>query len=108
VVKIIPKFRVSTATAQTRLQREIPILKHIDHPFIVKLYQVFDDDANYYLIQGYSENGNIRDVINWHGKLTEAQARASSFSFFRRWSICTTRCDIRCENILLDRRDNVG
>lgn len=32
---------------------ELVILKNLDHPHIVKLYELFQDDKNYYLITEY-------------------------------------------------------
>lgn len=35
---------------QERLFSEMNILKNLDHPHIVKLYELFEDNKNYYLI----------------------------------------------------------
>lgn len=33
-----------------KLFSEMNILKNLDHPHIVKLYELFEDDKNYYLV----------------------------------------------------------
>ena len=33
-----------------KLFSEMNILKNLDHPHIVKLYELFEDDRNYYLV----------------------------------------------------------
>lgn len=48
VVKVISKKYVKNPEA---LQNEIQILRKLDHPNIVKLYEVFEDDKNLYLVQ---------------------------------------------------------
>ena len=47
------------------LKNEIEILKDIDHPNIMKIYEFFEDDENIYLINEYCGGG---DVANLHDK----------------------------------------
>lgn len=35
------------------LQNEIAILRKLDHPMIVRLYETFEDEKNFYLVQEY-------------------------------------------------------
>lgn len=37
---------------------EMHILRNLDHPNIVKLYELFEDDKNYYLVTEYVEIPN--------------------------------------------------
>jgi serine/threonine protein kinase len=41
------------------LQQEIIISTQINHPHIVKVWQVLSDSAKIYLIMEYLENGNL-------------------------------------------------
>jgi len=43
--------------------REIKILQSIDHPNILKLHEVYEDDKNYYLITEYVEGSDLVDVL---------------------------------------------
>ena len=45
------------------LQNEIKILKQLDHPNIVKLYEVYYDKKNIYLITEFLEGGELFDLI---------------------------------------------
>lgn len=36
-----------------KLLSELNILKKLDHPNIVRIYEIFSDDINYYLIMEY-------------------------------------------------------
>ena len=47
------------------LKNEIEILKNIDHPNIMKIYEFFEDETNIYLINEYCGGG---DVANLHDK----------------------------------------
>lgn len=41
---------------EIKIFSELVILKNLDHPHIVKLYELFQDDKNYYLIMEYIFN----------------------------------------------------
>ena len=47
----------------TTLSNEIKILKSLDHPNIVKLYEVYNDKSNVYLITEYLEGGELFNLI---------------------------------------------
>jgi serine/threonine protein kinase len=42
------------------LQNEIDILTQVDHPNIVKLYEIFEDDEAYYLVMELMLGGEVR------------------------------------------------
>lgn len=48
-MKAIKKSRVSSDKAD-KLLAEVEILKNLDHPNIVKLYELFQDENFYYLV----------------------------------------------------------
>lgn len=48
-MKSIKKKSVLREEAQ-KLFGEVSILRELDHPNIVKLYELFQDDSNYYLV----------------------------------------------------------
>ena len=39
------------------------ILRKLDHPHIVKLYELFEDDKNYYLVTEFCSGGELFDRI---------------------------------------------
>jgi serine/threonine protein kinase len=111
-IKVIVKESVSSPTARTRLQREIALLKQMDHPFISELFQVIDTDANYYLVMEFVANGNLLDYVNNNGRLSEDQARryfAQMLSVleYLHYERKVAHRDIKCENVLLDRYNNI-
>lgn len=48
VVKLIAKKMVKNPET---LQNEIDIMKKLDHPMIVRLYETYEDEKNLYLVQ---------------------------------------------------------
>ena len=46
-----------------RLKYEIDILKNLDHPNIVKLYEVFEDKISFYLVTEICSGGELFDEI---------------------------------------------
>jgi calcium-dependent protein kinase len=46
-IKHIPKVKVKN---QERFKTEIEIMRNLDHPNIIKLYETFEDAANVFLV----------------------------------------------------------
>jgi len=63
-VKIINKSKVILQKEHIQLQREVNILLSIYHPNVVRLYEVIEDDDNYYFIMEYCQGQSLLDLIN--------------------------------------------
>lgn len=48
------------------LQNEIDILTHVDHPNIVKLYEVYEDDMSYSLVMELMTGGEVCRLMMIH------------------------------------------
>ncbi|CAD8066872.1 unnamed protein product [Paramecium sonneborni] len=57
-----------------KLFSEMNILKNLDHPHIVKLYELFEDDKNYYLVTEYCSGGELFDRIKSMNFFSEKKA----------------------------------
>jgi len=57
-----------------RFKQEINIMKMMDHPNIIKLYESFDDHRNIYLVMELAVGGELFDRIIEAGHFTEVQA----------------------------------
>ena len=53
------------------LFNEINILKDLDHPNIVKMYEFFEDEKRYYIVTEICKGGELFDEIIARGKFTE-------------------------------------
>ena len=59
-VKVVPKKKIKNM--ETFLQ-EIEILKKLDHPNVVRVYEYFIDDANVYIVTEICRGGELFDKI---------------------------------------------
>lgn len=57
-----------------RVQREIKILKEIDHPNFVKLFEIIENTDRVYLIMEYATGGELFDYIVSKDRLSEREA----------------------------------
>lgn len=57
-----------------RLRVEIDICKRVDHEYIVKIHQVFEDENFVYLVMDHMEGGELFDEIIDRGSLSEKEA----------------------------------
>lgn len=48
----------------------------LNHPNIVRLYQVIETDSTLYLIMEYASGGEVFDYLVAHGRMKEKEARA--------------------------------
>ena len=55
-VKIYAKSLLKDEKSKRRFANEIEIQKKLDHPNIVKLFEVFEDKLNFYLVEEYDLN----------------------------------------------------
>jgi calcium-dependent protein kinase len=70
-IKIIPKKRIKRPELLTR---EVSIMKTVDHPNIVKLYETYEDLQYIYLTMEICEGGELFDKIIELGRFSEQQA----------------------------------
>jgi len=59
------------------LRAEIAIMKKLDHPNIVKLYDVLEDDTKIMLALEYVSGGSLRDYLRKRSnkKISESEAK---------------------------------
>lgn len=114
-IKIIPKVSNSGSNASSSLphgiEREIIIMKLIQHPNIMSLYDVWENDKELFLVLEYVQGGELFDFIISNGKLSESDAVKyfsmiiSGVSYCHQFNI--SHRDLKPENILLDTNGNV-
>lgn len=71
-IKVIKKSRVKDPA---RFKMEIDIMRELDHPHIIKLFEVFEDSRFVYLVMELCEGGELFDRIIENVHFTESMAR---------------------------------
>ncbi|GAB0143166.1 hypothetical protein EsHS_00003692 [Epichloe bromicola] len=98
--KINGEMRVPMA-----IEREVAILKLIEHPNIMKLYDIWENRSEIYLILEYIDQGDLFTFINSRGRLHEELAicffrqMMSAISYCHSFNVCHR--DLKPENILI-------
>ncbi|CAG7942867.1 unnamed protein product [Penicillium salamii] len=106
-------FASKTATRQMPcgIEREVVIMKLIEHPNVISLYDVWENRGELYLVLEYVEGGELFDYVSNHGPLQEEEAVRlfrqiiAALGYCHRFNICHR--DLKPENILLDSNHNV-
>ena len=92
-----------------RLQYEIEILKTLEHPNIVKLYEVFEDKDYIYIVTELCEGGELFDVILEKQCFNEKDAASITKQTLNAVAYChsmkVAHRDLKPENILLDKQN---
>lgn len=73
-VKVISKRQVKQKTDKESLLREVQLLKELDHPNIMKLYEFFEDAGYYYLVGELYSGGELFDEIINRKRFSEVDA----------------------------------
>lgn len=109
-IKIIDKT-VLNPTSLKKLFREVTIMKMLDHPNIVKLYEVIDSQRTLYLVMEYASGGEVFDYLVAHGRMREKEARAKFRQIVSAVQYCHQKQiihrDLKAENLLLDSEMNI-
>lgn len=72
-VKILKRDRLDHYE-MSLIMNEIELLKHLDHPSVLKLFEVYIDEKRLYLVTELCNGGELYDVLTVERKLSEKQA----------------------------------
>ncbi|KAG1144768.1 hypothetical protein G6F37_002754 [Rhizopus arrhizus] len=106
-IKLIKKEHVRQASLETKLEREISVLKSVCHPHIVSLYEVLDIKNYIGIVLQRAFGGELFDYILKHHYLQENEAKRlfaqliSGVHYMHQKHI--VHRDLKLENLLLSK-----
>lgn len=107
-------IRRSTRSAENEREvlNEIGLLKSIDHPHIVKIFEFYLTKQAYFLITELCSGGELFDRISTQGPVEESHAAYIMYQVLSAVFNCHSKNilhrDLKPENILIDRIDDGG
>uniref|UniRef100_A0A3P9IKN9 non-specific serine/threonine protein kinase n=1 Tax=Oryzias latipes TaxID=8090 RepID=A0A3P9IKN9_ORYLA len=109
-IKIIDKTRLSPSNLE-KIYREVQIMKLLNHPHIIKLYQVMETKDMLYIVTEYAKNGEMFDYLTSNGRMSEDEARMKFWQILTAVDYChrhhIVHRDLKTENLLLDGNMNI-
>ncbi|XP_036362966.1 serine/threonine-protein kinase BRSK2-like isoform X5 [Octopus sinensis] len=109
-IKIVNREKLSESVLM-KVEREIAIMKLIEHPHVLGLYDVYENKKYLYLVLEHVSGGELFDYLVKKGRLTPKEARRffrqiiSALDFCHSHNICHR--DLKPENLLLDEKNNI-
>ena len=93
------------------LRNEIGLLKMLDHPNVIKLYEYYEDASNIYLILELCDGGELFDRLHMQqgSRYTEAEAARLMFKMVAAIAYChymgISHRDLKLENFIFESKD---
>uniref|UniRef100_A0A8C2UX91 non-specific serine/threonine protein kinase n=1 Tax=Chinchilla lanigera TaxID=34839 RepID=A0A8C2UX91_CHILA len=104
-IKIIDKTRLDPSNLD-KIYREVQLMKLLNHPHIIRLYQVMETKDMLYIVTEFAKNGEMFDYLTANGHLSENEARKKFWQILSAVEYChnhhIVHRDLKTENLLLD------
>jgi eukaryotic-like serine/threonine-protein kinase len=106
-LKVLPAARADDPSALERFYREARAVAALDHPNIVRAYDIDQDEKLHFLVMEYVDGSNLQDLVKKHGILDPIRAchyiYGSAVGLQHAHEMGLVHRDIKPGNILIDR-----
>ena len=111
--KVCMKVIMKENTPIQYVESEVSFMRNFEHPFIVTLYQYFQDETRFFIVMEYIEGPTLLDFINesaesppaW--KVKHLIGEMLQAIYYLHDVIKIAHRDIKLENIILDQNGNL-
>ena len=104
-IKILDKVKIIEEVGIERVLREIKISSELNHPNIIKIYKILEDDKYYLVVMEYCEEGELFNYIVKKDKLSEKESAFFYYQLINAIEYLHSKGiahrDLKPENILL-------
>ena len=110
---VLPANAHGLKKATDSLVKEVAILRRIDHPAIIRLYDFFIEDMCGYLVIEYVDGVTLRQLVSRSGPLPESRVAAFGLtlcrvlSYLHELSPPIVHGDVTPDNIMVDREGRI-
>ena len=105
-MKVIPRNNLRCGFTEEDIIQEINILKKLEHPHIIKIYEFYSYKKNYYLINEFCTDGDLSDKLNKLKYFPEFIVKILMIQIFNAVMYLNKNCvihgDLKLENIMID------
>ncbi|OHS98880.1 hypothetical protein TRFO_34784 [Tritrichomonas foetus] len=107
-IKIIQKDSIS----RDLVEREVLILKSLDHPFAVAFYEFFENENYYYFVMEHVQGESIHEHLKKYGHFPEWLCKhyfcqLISVLDYLHNELRIAHRDLKLDNIMVDRHGNI-
>ena len=111
VLKLMKKEVIVQMKQVDRIQNEQELMAECDHPFLVRLYNTYQDEENIYILMEYISGGELSKIIRVWGRLPVNIARFYAVEVILGIAYLHSKKiihrDLKSQNILLDAMGHV-
>ena len=105
-MKVIPKNNLKCGFTDEDIIQEINILKKLEHPHIIKLFEFYTYEKNYYLINEFCTDGDLSEKLSKLRIFPEFIVKILMIQVFNAVMYLNKNCvihgDLKLENIMID------